>query len=603
MANQTIPNLTAATSLNGTEELYAVQSGADVRITTEQIVSLATGGGGSMPLSISAGGTGATTVTGAQANLIGGAGYPYANGVSGLTYSPTVPTTALSGVLQAAQEPAHSGDMTNAAGSLVTAVGHVNGVAYGSSPNTNTVPVVTGSNTVTYEAVPNSALANYTISGIALGSNLDTLTFGTHLAAGGSSYNGSAGVTISTDAASLNTASTLVARDASGNFAAGTITAALSGNASTATTASAAPISGITGLGTNVEAALTNTLNATSGLVGYGGSMGNVTGHASLDLPLSGGTLTGELITKASASGGSGFNLPAGVAPSAPANGDLWTTSGGVYAQIGGATLGPLVGGPSSSTSGDIPTFNGTSGTLLQDSGVLLSTVLVSANAFYKTSVTSVAFTVTGAGTISVNAGTIVECAGVLTTYATATAVTMPSLSAGTDYAIYQCSDGTIRADANFSAPTGYTTANSRQIGGFHYAPGGNATAMAGGNTTPAINPYSVWDLKFRPRCVDPRGMALVAGWIAIVRSKLKIREQQKTINGLTHRVWILEQHGAMPVVAPKAEVHVMAAPPPVVVPPETVVAAPPVNVTEVEPHVLAPFLAVMVGVAAVSSP
>jgi hypothetical protein len=131
---------------------------------------------------------------------------------------------------------------------------------------------------------------------------------------------------------------------------------------------------------------------------------------------------------------------------------------------------------------------------------------------FFKADATTPTFSVTGAGTISVKAGTIAECAGVLTTYASATAVTMPSLSAGTDYAIYQCSDGTIRADASFTAPTGYTTTNSRQIGGFHYAPGGNAAAMAGGNTTPAINPYSVWDLKFRPRCIDPRGMALVAG-------------------------------------------------------------------------------------------
>ena len=125
---------------------------------------------------------------------------------------------------------------------------------------------------------------------------------------------------------------------------------------------------------------------------------------------------------------------------------------------------------------------------------------------------TTPAFTVTGAGTISVKAGTEVAVGAAPFYYPSATAVTMPSLSAGTDYAIYQCSDGSIRADASFTAPTGYTTANSRQIGGFHYAPGGNAAAMAGGNTTPAINPYSVWDLKFRPSCVDPRGMALVAG-------------------------------------------------------------------------------------------
>ncbi len=77
-----------------------------------------------------------------------------------------------------------------------------------------------------------------TISGVALGSNLNTLTFGTFLT--GTSYNGSGAVTIATNATNANTASTLVARDASGNFSAGTITATLSGNASTATSATTA---------------------------------------------------------------------------------------------------------------------------------------------------------------------------------------------------------------------------------------------------------------------------------------------------------------------------------------------------------------------------
>jgi len=71
---------------------------------------------------------------------------------------------------------------------------------------------------------------------VALGSNLNTLTFGTYLT--GTSYNGSGAVTLATNATNANTASTLVARDASGNFSAGTITASLSGNATTATTAS-----------------------------------------------------------------------------------------------------------------------------------------------------------------------------------------------------------------------------------------------------------------------------------------------------------------------------------------------------------------------------
>lgn len=70
--------------------------------------------------------------------------------------------------------------------------------------------------------IATSKLSHYTISGIPLGSNLATLTFGTYLT--GTSYNGSSDITIATNATSSNTASTLVARDASGNFTAGTIT-------------------------------------------------------------------------------------------------------------------------------------------------------------------------------------------------------------------------------------------------------------------------------------------------------------------------------------------------------------------------------------------
>lgn len=92
------------------------------------------------------------------------------------------------------------------------------------------------------------------------------------------------------------------------------------------------------------------------------------------------------------------------------------------------------------------------------------------------------------------------------------------ALAKGTDYAVYATSAGTAVFSVNFSAPTGFTTANSQLIGGFHYAIGGNAAAVAGGDATPAINEYSIWDLKFRPRCGDPRGMALVGGgyWMDI---------------------------------------------------------------------------------------
>ena len=100
-----------------------------------------------------------------------------------------------------------------------------------------------------------------------------------------------------------------------------------------------------------------------------------------------------------------------------------------------------------------------------------------------------------------------------LVTFAAQTNATIDTgaLAAGTDYAVYATAGGAAVFSANFSAPSGYTTADSQLIGGFHYAPGGNAAAVAGGDTTPAINEYSIWDLKFRPRCPDPRGMALVA--------------------------------------------------------------------------------------------
>jgi hypothetical protein len=135
-----------------------------------------------------------------------------------------------------------------------------------------------------------------------------------------------------------------------------------------------------------------------------------------------------------------------------------------------------------------------------------------SSGVFYKRDSASVAFTKTGAGAASIKAGAIVDAAGVLVTFAADTAVTMPTLSAGTDYAIYVCTDGSIRADASFTAPTGYTTANSRQVGGFHYAPGGNATAQSGGDTNASINAYSMWDITWRPAAPDPRGMTLVGG-------------------------------------------------------------------------------------------
>ncbi|TFF27767.1 DUF2793 domain-containing protein [Jiella endophytica] len=132
---------------------------------------------------------------------------------------------------------------------------------------------------------------------------------------------------------------------------------------------------------------------------------------------------------------------------------------------------------------------------------------------FVKADPASVAFTRTAPGALELKAGTLVEVAGLVRHFEAATSIAMPALAAGTDYAVYACADGALRADPSPVAPAGYTAATSRMIGGFHYAAGGNATGYnTGGDATPQINPYSLWDLAWRPACPNPRGMALVAG-------------------------------------------------------------------------------------------
>lgn len=55
-----------------------------------------------------------------------------------------------------------------------------------------------------------------------------------------------------------------------------------------------------------------------------------------------GGTMTGLLITAASSSAASGFRILQGTAPTSPVNGDMWTTSSGLYFYINGSTIGPV---------------------------------------------------------------------------------------------------------------------------------------------------------------------------------------------------------------------------------------------------------------------
>ena len=116
----------------------------------------------------------------------------------------------------------------------------------------------------------------------------------------------------------------------------------------------------------------------------------------------------------------------------------------------------------------------------------------------------------TAATTISIVAGSVLN--GHL--YAAATAVTMPSHSNNTDYAIWQNpTTGALVGDASFTtAPAGATGGSI--VGGYHYIPSGRPTAVNNGSPTGAaeILEFSLWDLTWRPACPDPRGMACIEG-------------------------------------------------------------------------------------------
>lgn len=76
-------------------------------------------------------------------------------------------------------------------------------------------------------------------------------------------------------------------------------------------------------------------------------------------------TLTGLLLTAASTASSAGVRLPQGTAPASPSNGDVWTTSTGIYARIQGVTY-RLLGAPTvlqtvATTSGTAATFSGLS--------------------------------------------------------------------------------------------------------------------------------------------------------------------------------------------------------------------------------------------------
>jgi hypothetical protein len=86
----------------------------------------------------------------------------------------------------------------------------------------NTITGITNINLSGSAGITNANLENSTISGVSLGSNLASLSFGGFISATGS-YNGSTAISVSVAATTANTANSIIVRSPSGDFTAGSI--------------------------------------------------------------------------------------------------------------------------------------------------------------------------------------------------------------------------------------------------------------------------------------------------------------------------------------------------------------------------------------------
>lgn len=276
------------------------------------------------------------------------------------------------------------------------------GIATGATANTGTVTSVGGAGTVNGLTLTGTVTGsgNLTLGGTLSGINLTSAVTGILPAANGGTANGFtafSGPTTSTKTFTLPNASATVLTD---NAA---VTVAQGGTGrTTSTTAYGLIAAGTTATGSH------QTLPAgatTEILVGGGasalpvwttatGSGAPVRGTSpSLTSPaISGGTInnasvgattpstgaftslsaTGLVSTAASASGGAGLRIPHGSAPSAPTNGDVWTTTSGVFVRVNGGTMQLGSGsGTVSSVALSAPTGLTVSGSPVTTSGTL----------------------------------------------------------------------------------------------------------------------------------------------------------------------------------------------------------------------------------------
>lgn len=129
-------------------------------------------------------------------------------------------------------------------------------------------------------------------------------------------------------------------------------------------------------------------------------------------------TLTNKIVrTSTPSTAAAPLRIPHGTAPTSPANGDIWTTTAGLFVRVNSATVGPLA----AATGTSVNSFNGRVGTVTLNSTDVItalgytpanaSTVALDADVVHDTGNETIAgiktFSSTIVGNISGNAGTL----------------------------------------------------------------------------------------------------------------------------------------------------------------------------------------------------
>lgn len=178
-------------------------------------------------------------------------------------------------------------------------------------------------------------------------------------------------------------------------------------------------------------------------------------------LPIVGGTLAGLVVTVTPTAASAGFRLPHGTAPSSPTDGDVWTTTAGLYVRINGATVAVEYDGDTAYLTPD--------GSAVGGRGVLTSSHLYALNAARNLSNASgaqsifgVGFTLAGSTSYLLEMEVAISCSGTTTAIKSlgfALGGTLTSIGFNLMYTHSATSVGTSAASNNLRVATNAATA------------------------------------------------------------------------------------------------------------------------------------------------